>query len=44
MQAFVEYQLVRKHIRAFHGAKKHACHVCSKSFATADKLKIHIVV
>ena len=35
--------MIRKHIRAFHSAKRFQCSECEKAFTGADKLKAHMV-
>ena len=42
-QTFPEYPMIRKHIRAFHSAKRFQCSECEKAFTGADKLKAHMV-
>ena len=42
-QEFPEYALIRKHIRAFHAAKRFQCPYCEKAFTGSDKLKAHMV-
>ena len=43
LQEFPEYALIRKHIRAFHAAKRFQCPYCEKAFTGSDKLKAHMV-
>lgn len=43
-QKFCEYSSIRKHIRAFHGAKKFSCLECGKAFASSSKLGLHATV
>lgn len=40
---FIKYSVIRKHIRSHHCERKHKCQVCSKRFATIDKLQMHLL-
>ncbi|EEC08210.1 zinc finger protein, putative [Ixodes scapularis] len=43
LQKFLEYNQVRKHIRAFHTNQRFPCPQCPKVFPRQDKLKLHML-